>query len=214
MLPAPDFLFPHLSKHSLILSSPWACPSHIFSSKSHSSDFSWTKVVCRKRYQMFLQFSPENTPLFGLPTFLGFLIDTSCFYSAPSWGDIWCHSFSVTWWMIKQYQSKTSFLLLRLLVFPSGLSKCAAIFGSNDSTPCLSPDSSQFLQEGDIVPRRSRSAINCRHCNWPQSSDGIVRIPYELDPTYGGFNFFKMDFVQYREKLTMSEHTNSWINKF
>ncbi|NXC12917.1 ASTL metalloendopeptidase, partial [Corythaeola cristata] len=44
--------------------------------------------------------------------------------------------------------------------------------------------SSQFLQEGDIAPRRTRSAINCRHCNWPQSSDGIVRIPYVLDPTY------------------------------
>ncbi|NXP65816.1 ASTL metalloendopeptidase, partial [Chloropsis cyanopogon] len=48
----------------------------------------------------------------------------------------------------------------------------------------VNKDSSQFLQEGDIVPRRSRSAINCRHCSWPQSSDGIVRIPYELDPTY------------------------------
>ncbi|OWK62696.1 Astacin-like metalloendopeptidase [Lonchura striata] len=48
----------------------------------------------------------------------------------------------------------------------------------------VNKDSSQFLQEGDIVPRRSRSAINCRHCNWPQSSDGIVRIPYELDPVY------------------------------
>ncbi|KFP74682.1 Astacin-like metalloendopeptidase, partial [Acanthisitta chloris] len=45
-------------------------------------------------------------------------------------------------------------------------------------------DSSQFLQEGDIVPRRSRSAINCRNCNWPQSSDGIVHVPYVLDPTY------------------------------
>uniref|UniRef100_A0A8C3NWT1 Metalloendopeptidase n=1 Tax=Cyanoderma ruficeps TaxID=181631 RepID=A0A8C3NWT1_9PASS len=48
----------------------------------------------------------------------------------------------------------------------------------------VNKDSSQFLQEGDIVPRRSRSAINCRNCNWPPSSDGIVRIPYVLDPTY------------------------------
>ncbi|RMC00306.1 hypothetical protein DUI87_22913 [Hirundo rustica rustica] len=48
----------------------------------------------------------------------------------------------------------------------------------------VNKDSSQFLQEGDIVPQRRRSAINCRHCNWPQSSDGIVRIPYVLDPTY------------------------------
>ncbi|NXH85198.1 ASTL metalloendopeptidase, partial [Edolisoma coerulescens] len=48
----------------------------------------------------------------------------------------------------------------------------------------VNKDSSQFLQEGDIVPRRSRSAINCRHCNWPQSSDGTVRIPYVLDPAY------------------------------
>uniref|UniRef100_A0A8C4JA51 Metalloendopeptidase n=1 Tax=Dromaius novaehollandiae TaxID=8790 RepID=A0A8C4JA51_DRONO len=50
----------------------------------------------------------------------------------------------------------------------------------------VNKDSSQLLQEGDIVPQRSRSAINCRnrHCNWPQSSDGIVRVPYVLDPTY------------------------------
>ncbi|NXK75612.1 ASTL metalloendopeptidase, partial [Amazona guildingii] len=48
----------------------------------------------------------------------------------------------------------------------------------------INEDSSQYLQEGDIAPRRSRSAINCRHCNWPQSSDGIVRVPYVLDPTY------------------------------
>ncbi|NXX36121.1 ASTL metalloendopeptidase, partial [Nicator chloris] len=44
--------------------------------------------------------------------------------------------------------------------------------------------SSQLLQEGDIAPRRGRSAINCRNCYWPRSSDGIVRIPYVLDPTY------------------------------
>ncbi|NXP46894.1 ASTL metalloendopeptidase, partial [Heliornis fulica] len=44
--------------------------------------------------------------------------------------------------------------------------------------------STQILQEGDIVPRRSRSAINCRSCNWPQSSDGIVRVPYVLDTAY------------------------------
>ncbi|NWR30752.1 ASTL metalloendopeptidase, partial [Tachuris rubrigastra] len=48
----------------------------------------------------------------------------------------------------------------------------------------VNQDSSQFLQEGDIVPRRSRSAINCRHCNWPPSRDGIVRVPYVLDPAY------------------------------
>ncbi|NXJ16154.1 ASTL metalloendopeptidase, partial [Odontophorus gujanensis] len=48
----------------------------------------------------------------------------------------------------------------------------------------VNKDSSQYLQEGDIVPRRSRSAINCRNCYWPQSRDGIVRIPYVLDPTY------------------------------
>ncbi|XP_010132270.1 PREDICTED: astacin-like metalloendopeptidase, partial [Buceros rhinoceros silvestris] len=48
----------------------------------------------------------------------------------------------------------------------------------------VNKDSSRFLQEGDIVPQRTRSAINCRHCNWPQSSDGIVRVPYVLDPTY------------------------------
>ncbi|XP_064000472.1 astacin-like metalloendopeptidase [Pogoniulus pusillus] len=45
-------------------------------------------------------------------------------------------------------------------------------------------DSSMFLQEGDIVPQRTRSAISCRQCNWPKSSDGIVRVPYVLDPTY------------------------------
>uniref|UniRef100_A0A8C9G505 Metalloendopeptidase n=1 Tax=Pavo cristatus TaxID=9049 RepID=A0A8C9G505_PAVCR len=49
----------------------------------------------------------------------------------------------------------------------------------------VNKDSSQYLQEGDIVPQRSRSAINCRNCYWPQSRDGIVRIPYVLDPTYG-----------------------------
>lgn len=76
-----------------------------------------------------------------------------------------------------------------MLVFPSVLNKCPAICGSDVSTLSLSPGSSQILQEGDIVPRRSRSAINCRHCNWPQSSDGTVRIPYVLDPTYGGFKF-------------------------
>ncbi|XP_010076376.1 PREDICTED: astacin-like metalloendopeptidase, partial [Pterocles gutturalis] len=48
----------------------------------------------------------------------------------------------------------------------------------------INKDSSQFLQEGDIVPQRTRSAINCRRCNWPQSSDGIVRVPYVLDPAY------------------------------
>ncbi|XP_072193393.1 astacin-like metalloendopeptidase isoform X1 [Excalfactoria chinensis] len=48
----------------------------------------------------------------------------------------------------------------------------------------VNKDSSRFLQEGDIVPQRSRSAINCRNCYWPQSRDGIVRIPYVLDPTY------------------------------
>uniref|UniRef100_A0A8D0FPY8 Metalloendopeptidase n=1 Tax=Strix occidentalis caurina TaxID=311401 RepID=A0A8D0FPY8_STROC len=48
----------------------------------------------------------------------------------------------------------------------------------------VNKDSSKYLQEGDIVPQRSRSAINCRHCIWPQSSDGIVRVPYVLDPTY------------------------------
>ncbi|KFP23175.1 Astacin-like metalloendopeptidase, partial [Egretta garzetta] len=48
----------------------------------------------------------------------------------------------------------------------------------------VNKDSSQYLQEGDIVPQRSRSAISCRQCNWPQSSDGIVRVPYVLDPTY------------------------------
>uniref|UniRef100_G1NDQ4 Metalloendopeptidase n=1 Tax=Meleagris gallopavo TaxID=9103 RepID=G1NDQ4_MELGA len=48
----------------------------------------------------------------------------------------------------------------------------------------VNKDSSRYLQEGDIVPRRSRSAINCRNCYWPQSRDGIVRIPYVLDPTY------------------------------
>ncbi|NXE27203.1 ASTL metalloendopeptidase, partial [Ardeotis kori] len=48
----------------------------------------------------------------------------------------------------------------------------------------VNKDSSQYLQEGDIVPRRTRSAINCRNCKWPQSNDGIVRIPYVLDPAY------------------------------
>ncbi|NXH17256.1 ASTL metalloendopeptidase, partial [Bucco capensis] len=48
----------------------------------------------------------------------------------------------------------------------------------------VNKDSSQLLQEGDIVPQRTRSAINCRQCNWPQASDGIVRVPYVLDPAY------------------------------
>ncbi|NXX37929.1 ASTL metalloendopeptidase, partial [Tricholaema leucomelas] len=48
----------------------------------------------------------------------------------------------------------------------------------------VNKDSSRFLQEGDIVPQRTRSAISCRQCNWPKSSDGIVRVPYVLDPTY------------------------------
>ncbi|XP_050566781.1 astacin-like metalloendopeptidase [Cygnus atratus] len=48
----------------------------------------------------------------------------------------------------------------------------------------VNKDCSRYLQEGDIVPQRSRSAINCRNCYWPQSSDGIVRVPYVLDPTY------------------------------
>ncbi|NXU57032.1 ASTL metalloendopeptidase, partial [Turnix velox] len=48
----------------------------------------------------------------------------------------------------------------------------------------VNKDSSQYLQEGDIAPQRRRSAINCRNCNWPKSSDGIVRIPYVLDSAY------------------------------
>ncbi|KAF1516886.1 Astacin-like metalloendopeptidase, partial [Eudyptes chrysocome] len=49
----------------------------------------------------------------------------------------------------------------------------------------VNKESSRYLQEGDIVPQRSRSAISCRRCIWPQSSDGIVHVPYVLDPTYG-----------------------------
>uniref|UniRef100_A0A8C3LBD1 Metalloendopeptidase n=1 Tax=Chrysolophus pictus TaxID=9089 RepID=A0A8C3LBD1_CHRPC len=56
----------------------------------------------------------------------------------------------------------------------------------------VNKDSSRYLQEGDIVPRRSRSAINCRNCYWPQSRDGIVRIPYVLDPTYAKFSILSL----------------------
>ncbi|NXO00385.1 ASTL metalloendopeptidase, partial [Rhinopomastus cyanomelas] len=48
----------------------------------------------------------------------------------------------------------------------------------------VNKDSSKLLREGDIVPQRSRSAISCRQCSWPQSSDGIVRVPYTLDAAY------------------------------
>ncbi|TFK15046.1 arginase-2, mitochondrial [Platysternon megacephalum] len=47
-------------------------------------------------------------------------------------------------------------------------------------------DTTQHLREGDIVMTKSRSAIDCsdRSCFWPQSSDGIVRVPYVFSPDY------------------------------
>ncbi|CAM4686020.1 astacin-like metalloendopeptidase [Lepidochelys kempii] len=47
-------------------------------------------------------------------------------------------------------------------------------------------DSTQSLREGDIVMTKSRSAIGCsdRSCFWPQSSDGVVRVPYVFSPDY------------------------------
>ncbi|XP_074854637.1 astacin-like metalloendopeptidase [Carettochelys insculpta] len=47
-------------------------------------------------------------------------------------------------------------------------------------------DSTERLREGDLVMKRSRSAIGCsdRSCFWTQSSDGLIRIPYAISPDY------------------------------
>lgn len=98
MLPAQYFLLPHPSKHSLVYQLVFLAfsPPRVIQVALLE-----VKIVCTKRHQIFLLFSPDNILPFGLPTFLGFLIGTSRFCPAPSWGDIWCHSFSVTWWTIK-----------------------------------------------------------------------------------------------------------------
>ncbi|XP_062974501.1 astacin-like metalloendopeptidase [Elgaria multicarinata webbii] len=46
--------------------------------------------------------------------------------------------------------------------------------------------SQQNLVEGDIAVRRSRSAMFCATdaCYWPQSSDGIVQIPYIISSDF------------------------------
>ncbi|XP_078540684.1 astacin-like metalloendopeptidase [Lissotriton helveticus] len=46
--------------------------------------------------------------------------------------------------------------------------------------------SSQLVHEGDIAVQPGRSALVCpdNSCFWPKSSDGTVRVPYTLSPTY------------------------------
>lgn len=76
MLPAQYFLLPHPSKHSLVYQLVFLTfsPPRVIQVALLE-----VKVVCTKRHQIFLLFSPDNTLPFGLPTFLGFLIGTSHF---------------------------------------------------------------------------------------------------------------------------------------
>uniref|UniRef100_A0A8C3RQM5 Metalloendopeptidase n=1 Tax=Chelydra serpentina TaxID=8475 RepID=A0A8C3RQM5_CHESE len=69
---------------------------------------------------------------------------------------------------------KKYFLLFVLNLLP--------IFHTNTFT---NPFSDSTLQEGDIVFRRKRSAINCdSSCFWPKSSDGLVKVPVNVSTEF------------------------------
>ncbi|XP_075699577.1 embryonic protein UVS.2-like [Rhinoderma darwinii] len=59
------------------------------------------------------------------------------------------------------------------------------------------------VKEGDILIRTGRSAINCKGCLWPKSSDGTVIVPYTLSSNYSDWhrNLFKTSMEEF-EALT------------
>lgn len=48
--------------------------------------------------------------------------------------------------------------------------------------------------EGDLVLPKTRNAMKCLgnpdSCHWPKSSNGIVKVPYEVSNDYGGMVFY------------------------
>lgn len=181
MLTASDFLFPDPSKYFLIY-------QLVFLTFSPPRVIQVTLLEIKKSIERDTKYSYSfllQTPLFLVcpPSWVSLLASPAFAQHLPGETFDAIHSVLHDGWL------NSSELNIILIIVTACFSKCPALYGSNVPTFSLSPDSSQFLQEGDIVPRRSRSAINCRNCNWPQSSDGIVRIPYVLDPAYGGFKF-------------------------
>ncbi|XP_075699573.1 embryonic protein UVS.2-like [Rhinoderma darwinii] len=59
------------------------------------------------------------------------------------------------------------------------------------------------VKEGDIFIQIGRSAIKCRECLWPKSSDGTVIVPYTLSSDYSDWhhNLIKTSMQEF-EKLT------------
>ncbi|XP_075699574.1 embryonic protein UVS.2-like [Rhinoderma darwinii] len=59
------------------------------------------------------------------------------------------------------------------------------------------------VKEGDILIPTGRSAIKCKGCLWPKSSDGTVIVPYTLSSKYSNWhrNLFNTSMQEF-EKLT------------